>query len=42
MGSDWPHAEGVGAPADFLDCLDGLTDDEIRKITRENALTLVS
>jgi predicted TIM-barrel fold metal-dependent hydrolase len=42
MGSDWPHAEGVSAPADFLDCLDGLADDEIRKITRENALTLVS
>jgi predicted TIM-barrel fold metal-dependent hydrolase len=42
MGSDWPHAEGVQAPADFAQCLAGFDEVETRKIMRENALTLLS
>jgi predicted TIM-barrel fold metal-dependent hydrolase len=42
MGSDYPHAEGTPTPADYAQCLDGLDDASIRKIMRENALSLVS
>jgi predicted TIM-barrel fold metal-dependent hydrolase len=42
MGSDWPHAEGTPQPADYRSCLEGLDDDAVRKIMRENALSLVS
>ena len=42
MGSDWPHAEGTPTPSDYAQCLDGLDDSSIRKIMRENALSLVS
>ena len=42
MGSDWPHAEGTKAPADFVDCLADFDDADVRKIMRENALTLMS
>ena len=40
MGSDWPHAEGVAEPLDYLRDLDGFDDDEVRLIMRENALGL--
>ena len=40
FGSDWPHAEGLAEPASFVDDLPGFTDDEIRKIMRDNALGL--
>jgi predicted TIM-barrel fold metal-dependent hydrolase len=42
MGSDWPHAEGTPTPSDYAQCLGGLDDTSIRKIMRENALSLVS
>jgi predicted TIM-barrel fold metal-dependent hydrolase len=42
MGSDWPHAEGTRQPADYLDCLRGLDERSVRRITRENALGLVT
>jgi hypothetical protein len=42
MGSDWPHGEGTPQPADYIECLDGFADTEVRKIMRENALSLVS
>lgn len=42
MGSDWPHAEGVPAPADYANELvdDGFDADEMRHIMRENGLAL--
>ncbi len=40
MGSDWPHAEGLVEPSDYLRDLRGFSDDEVRRITRENALAL--
>ena len=42
MGSDWPHPEGNHYPAEYLECLDGMSDADIRRIMRENALELVS
>jgi predicted TIM-barrel fold metal-dependent hydrolase len=42
MGSDWPHQEGTVAPADYVQCLEGLDDESIRRIMRENALSLIS
>ena len=42
LGSDWPHAEGTVAPADFItESLAGLPDDAVRRIARENALELL-
>ncbi len=35
MGSDWPHAEGLGAPSEYLRELDGFTDEEVRLVMRE-------
>jgi predicted TIM-barrel fold metal-dependent hydrolase len=39
-GSDWPHAEGLPWPTDYVHDLAGLTDAEIRRVMRENALGL--
>jgi predicted TIM-barrel fold metal-dependent hydrolase len=36
FGSDWPHPEGVAEPLDFLDECEGLSDDQIRLILRDN------
>jgi predicted TIM-barrel fold metal-dependent hydrolase len=41
FGSDWPHAEGLEFPTDFVHDLDGFSPDEIRLIMRDNALGLV-
>ena len=42
LGSDWPHAEGVRQPADFVtESLAGLPDDTVRRIGRDNALELL-
>ena len=40
FGSDYPHAEGLAEPVEFVNDLDGFTDDEIRLVMRENALAL--
>jgi predicted TIM-barrel fold metal-dependent hydrolase len=40
FGSDFPHAEGLANPVDFVHDLDGFTDDEIRLVMRENGLAL--
>ena len=40
MGSDFPHAEGIEVPTDFVHQLEGFTPDEIRLVMRENALAL--
>jgi predicted TIM-barrel fold metal-dependent hydrolase len=40
MGSDWPHAEGLPDPADYVRELDGFESGEVRAVMRENALGL--
>ncbi len=40
FGSDYPHAEGLAVPTDFVDDLSDFSEDEVRKIMRENALAL--
>jgi Amidohydrolase len=42
LGSDWPHAEGTAAPADFVSqALADLPEDAVRRIARDNALELL-
>lgn len=42
MGSDWPHAEGVVAPLDFIsETLADAPPDAIRRIARDNAVELI-
>jgi predicted TIM-barrel fold metal-dependent hydrolase len=42
LGSDWPHAEGTRQPIDFVtESLQGLPDDDVRLISRDNALALL-
>ncbi|MBL7496566.1 amidohydrolase family protein [Frankia sp. CNm7] len=42
LGSDWPHAEGVVEPRDFVtESLGGLSDDAVARISRENALEVL-
>ena len=40
FGSDYPHAEGLADPLSFVNDLPGFSDDEIRLVMRENALSL--
>jgi predicted TIM-barrel fold metal-dependent hydrolase len=40
FGSDYPHAEGLASPASFADDLEGFSADEVRKIMRDNAVSL--
>ncbi len=40
FGSDFPHAEGLADPTDFVYDLKGFGDDEIRQVMRENGLAL--
>jgi len=41
FGSDWPHPEGVAAPADFLREVAALPADAQRRILRENTRELL-
>ena len=41
MGSDYPHAEGLAEPADFVKLLDPLDDAAKRRIMRDNAEQLL-
>jgi predicted TIM-barrel fold metal-dependent hydrolase len=41
FGSDYPHAEGLARPTDFLYDLKGFSDDEVRLVMRENAMGLL-
>lgn len=41
FGSDWPHAEGLSEPTSFVEELDGVAADDVRKIMRDNAWSLV-
>ncbi|MGH0035624.1 MAG: amidohydrolase family protein [Myxococcota bacterium] len=40
MGSDFPHAEGLAVPSDYVLELDGFSDAEKRMVMRDNALAL--
>jgi predicted TIM-barrel fold metal-dependent hydrolase len=40
MGSDYPHAEGLAAPTDYVYELKDFSDEEILQVMRENALGL--
>jgi len=40
FGSDWPHAEGLPEPTDFVDDLVGFDSAEIEQIMRSNGLAL--
>jgi predicted TIM-barrel fold metal-dependent hydrolase len=42
FGSDWPHAEGLADPTDFVDDLDGFDAEEIRTIMRDNGRALAT
>jgi predicted TIM-barrel fold metal-dependent hydrolase len=42
FGSDWPHAEGLAQPTDFVDDLAGFDADEIRTIMRDNGRALAT
>jgi predicted TIM-barrel fold metal-dependent hydrolase len=41
MGSDWPHAEGLADPTDFVRELKAFSPDEQRLVMRDNAAGLV-
>jgi predicted TIM-barrel fold metal-dependent hydrolase len=42
LGSDWPHAEGTAAPADFVtESLGELPEADVRRVARGNALDLL-
>ncbi len=42
FGSDWPHAEGLAVPTDFIHDLKGYDEDEVRQVMRENARALLA
>ncbi len=42
FGSDYPHVEGLAEPAEFLNEIDKLPAEDIRKIMRDNARELVT
>jgi len=41
MGSDFPHAEGEEFPVDFAACVDGLSDEDVRLVMRDNTAQLM-
>jgi predicted TIM-barrel fold metal-dependent hydrolase len=41
-GSDYPHPEGLLWPTEFADELDGLPEDDVRRIMRDNFAALVA
>ena len=40
LGSDYPHAEGLERPSDYLADLEGVAEGVVRKVMRENGLAL--
>jgi predicted TIM-barrel fold metal-dependent hydrolase len=42
FGSDWPHPEGNIMPGDYVSCLNKLDSADVKKVMRENALSLLS
>jgi predicted TIM-barrel fold metal-dependent hydrolase len=41
FGSDYPHAEGLAVPTDFIHDMKGYDEDEVRLVMRENAMGLL-
>ena len=41
FGSDFPHAEGLAVPTDFVHDLEGFSKDDVRRVMRDNAQSLV-
>ena len=41
FGSDWPHGEGLARPTDFVKELHAFSDDEVRRVMRDNCLDLL-
>jgi predicted TIM-barrel fold metal-dependent hydrolase len=42
LGSDWPHAEGVRQPGDYVtDTLANLSGDDVQRIAHDNAVQLL-
>jgi predicted TIM-barrel fold metal-dependent hydrolase len=41
FGSDWPHAEGLAVPTDFIHELKGYDEGEVKLVMRDNALRLL-
>ena len=42
FGSDFPHAEGLPEPTDYVKDIVGFTDNETRKVMRDNAYELIA
>ncbi len=40
MGSNYPYAEGLASPTDYVRELEGFSDAEIEMVMRDNALGL--
>jgi predicted TIM-barrel fold metal-dependent hydrolase len=40
MGSDYPHAEGLATPTDYVYELKDFSEAEVRRVMRDNALEL--
>jgi predicted TIM-barrel fold metal-dependent hydrolase len=41
FGSDWPHGEGLSHPLDFTKELHAFSDDEVRRVMRDNSRELL-
>jgi predicted TIM-barrel fold metal-dependent hydrolase len=41
FGSDYPHAEGLAEPTDFINDCSSFSDSEIQLVMRENAMGLL-
>jgi len=42
FGSDWPHPEGYAQPSEWIECLDGLTEEDKQKIMGANLMKLLN
>ena len=42
FGSDFPHAEGLADPVDFVESIQDRSDEEIRLVMRDNARRVIS
>ena len=41
MGSDWPHAESIPHPRDYIRCLEGVEQNAIKQIMHDNIQNLI-
>jgi predicted TIM-barrel fold metal-dependent hydrolase len=41
MGSDWPHAESIPRPRDYIQCLQGLDQNAVQHIMHDNIQQLI-